>query len=174
MEENLNNIQMLFCVECCSSSQTDSVYIQRLLKTLYYMNQKRKDSYIYMGGRNSYNSSKVLNSILSKSKKYSGKTVVVYCIDTDTLNVKKDKFLIDIRDFCKGKDYYLILFVKEIENVIWMRKARRNEKIMLSKQIVNNPNFKTLINVDRLCVDNPSNFGESNFMIVIDGFLSRK
>lgn len=174
MVKDHKSIQLIFCVECCSSSKTDSDYIRKLLKLFYSIDQYFKDSYVYLNGKDSYCKLRIAKLIADKKKKWSGDTIVIYCIDTDTLHIENDSTLNAIKAFCESRDYKLILFVKEIENVVWNRKVRNNEKTDLSIQFVKTQHSNISIDPKRLSIEVPHLFGESNFMTIIDAYLNRK
>lgn len=72
-----------------------------------------------MGSKGAFNSRKVLNEIEKMSKAFPGKTIVIYCIDTDQMDreYSDNQLFEEIKAFCKSNQYELIWFFRDVEDV---------------------------------------------------------
>lgn len=167
--------QILFCVEANSRASTDYIYIKETLDFYYeYDNHKVSIKPICMGTKTKYNSKKVQRIIAKKKKDFSGRTIVIYCIDTDNIDKKyQDKLLLDdIYNYCKDHDCELIWFCVDIENVYWKETVSDKQKVkkaakFRNKNEIRNMSTKYLTRKD--CKN-----GYSNFLLIMDKYLKRK
>ncbi|MBE6119227.1 MAG: hypothetical protein E7189_02130 [Erysipelotrichaceae bacterium] len=91
--------QLLICVETRKQADTDGVYIRETIAKFFDIDNEVSVKTIYMGSKSKYNSNKVKNEITKKTKEYNGKTIIVYCIDTDNYDTDaNDKRIVLARE----------------------------------------------------------------------------
>lgn len=158
-------MQLLFCVE---NKDSDSLYINKLLKELYSI-RGTKINFISFNGKGNYN--KVEDVINSKS--ICIETKVIYVIDTDKQTNPDDvKLNQDIINYCKEKNYEIIWFCENIEECILGKKVNRSEKTNLARQFMRKKDIeKSILEKFKIGDYNKLTNKKSNFDIVIKKYL---
>ncbi|MCR5528924.1 MAG: hypothetical protein K6F49_06880 [Saccharofermentans sp.] len=110
---------IVFVLEADKHSQTDWIYIQETVKRFYEADKETSIKTIFMGGRSNYNSKPVLRSIRELKRGNSKNITIIYCVDTDRYESAHDqaKELNDISQYCSERQYELIWFCHDIEEV---------------------------------------------------------
>lgn len=124
--------QLLFCVETNQQTRTDQIYISETIKHYYRHRNDIKIHYIYLNGKGNYNKPGIVKSIAGYIRQYTpnGPTIVLYCIDTDRYDMdpQQQKELVEIVEYCKAKEYELIWFCRDIEDVYWGEQISNENK----------------------------------------------
>lgn len=168
-------MQMIFCVETNKRANTDSVYISDTLSCFYDKSNKIKLSTVYMGTKSKYKSKEVLKEIDRKIKDFLiGKTNVIYCVDTDSYekNAMHEQELNSIMQFCEEKDYDLIWFCHDIEEVFLGKKVSDSQKVQEAADFRKKNKIKE-IPIENLSVSE-KRANSSNILCVLDKYLQRK
>ncbi len=168
-------IQMIFCLETNSRSNTDYIYIKETLNYLYQINNQIKINPVYMDGKNKYQTKGVLREIAQKIKAYTiGRSVVFYCVDTDDYdkNTEHAKEFHDIQQFCKNNGYKLIWFCHDIEEVFQGKKISDSQKVR-EAGVFRDKNRIEEIPLERL-MQKTVKPNTSNIVYILDQYLKRK
>ena len=183
MSNDARTIQILFVVETNSYVRSDNAYIVWLLKKSFskYIIPDIADElfiqydFIYMDGKCNYSKRSIKTDIKFKTTLFSqlGNTYVVFCIDVDTIS-RDDKQLVDnILTFTKANNYHLILFYREIEDVVKAPGGgTKHERV---KKFLNNYPKSCAIDSSCLCVPFENiidHVGNTNFNTVIQDIIS--
>ena len=128
--------QILLCVETNKQADTDSVYISCTISHYYEESRKISRKIIHLGTKTKYCDRKIQKEISMYTKGFPGETYVIYCIDTDEYTVKPEdkKLLEEIKEYCSQKEYDLILFNKDVEDVFWGEQCQNTEKVKKARQ----------------------------------------
>lgn len=168
-------IQIIFCVETNKRAATDNIYIMEVLNSCYVIDNQVKISRVYMNTKTKYNSREVLREIEKNVRSFTiGESKVIYCIDTDDfeINYQHKKELDDISGFCQGKNYDLIWFCHDVEDVFLGKRVSDSEKVKEAG------NFRRKKLVDTINRDDLSSTVKrkrtSNMMTVLDKYLKRR
>ncbi len=168
-------IQMILCVETNKKADTDSIYITDTIKRWYVVNNQVKLSKVYMNTKSRYNSKDVIKEIDKMTNAFSiGETKVIYCIDTDHFEKNADhaKELESIDQYCKRKNYDLVWFCHDVEEVFLGQRVSDSQKVQEAavfrrkNKIEGIPAEKLSCSEKRTCT--------SNILNVIDKYLVRK
>lgn len=168
-------IQMILCVETNKRADTDTIYINETIHRWYKLDNKVKISIINMNTKTRYDSKDVIREIAQKKKDYVlGESKVIYCIDTDQYekNPEHNRQLIEISQYCDAKDYDLVWFCHDVEEVFLGRRVADSQKIKEAatfrrkKKIEEIPADKLSCDERRVCV--------SNILNILDKYLIRK
>lgn len=168
-------IQMIFCVETNKKADTDSIYIKETIHHWYELNNQIKISKIYMNSKSKYRSTDVLKEIDKKSKDFIlGETRVIYCIDTDQYekNIEHAKEFDDINQFCVEKDYDLIWFCHDVEEVFLDQKVSDSHKVQEASAFRRKRKIEQ-IQADKLACKE-KHACTSNILNILDKYLPRK
>lgn len=168
-------IQLILCVETDKRADTDSGYIYETIQYVYNVDNKTKLSKICMGGKMKYNSDEVRKEISNKRDMYLlGKSVVIYCIDTDQYekNQEHNSDLNKIEKYCKDNGYELIWFCHDVEEVFLGKKISDSIKKDEVNRFKRNKKIKT-IDLKMLC-ENNKRVHASNMLNILDKYLQRK
>ena len=140
--------QLVFCIETNNKANTDWVYIRSTLDHYFKITNDIKLSPVHMDTKSKYNSRSVVKQIkdLTSAYKRNGKTVVIYCIDTDNYDTDPThaKELSDIKEYCQGHGYEFVWFCRDVEDVYWGEQVHRKDKVQRAKM------FKTQNRIDRI------------------------
>lgn len=166
--------QILMCVETNRRSNTDSVYISCTLSHYYEESRKISRKTIHLGSKTKYCDRKCQLEINKYKKGFPGETTVIYFIDMDEYAAKPEdkKLLDDIKNFCLQRQYELVLFNKDVEDVFWGIQCTDSEKLKKAEQF----RMKNLINSvgeDSLS-SVPISRHQSNILSILDKYLTRK
>ncbi|MBQ8141536.1 MAG: hypothetical protein IJ194_00040 [Bacilli bacterium] len=164
-------MQLILVMECNSIAKTDYMYIKAFLDH-FYPDRTVKLSPIFLGGKAKYD--KVEKKIEEQKKKYHAghnqkeKTNVCFFLDTD-FGKDGDRLNSIIEKFCKEKQYYLVWFHRDVEEVFLQRQVSSEEKVKCSKAFLRKPSFNEKDLKKRVKIDftNPP-FGISNIKKVMD------
>ncbi|MCM1302953.1 MAG: hypothetical protein NC306_02375 [Butyrivibrio sp.] len=128
-----------------------------------------------MNTKSRYASRDVEKEIDQKTRDFThGDTRVIYCIDTDQYerNMEHAAEFNDISQFCAGKNYDLIWFCHDVEEVFLGKRISDSEKVSEAssfrrkKKIEEIPGDKLSCKEKRMCT--------SNILSVLDKYLQRK
>lgn len=168
-------IQMIFCLETNKRADKDYIYIREVLDYLYQKSNQVKITPIYMGTKTKYQSRDVLREIKQKTREYiHGETKVIYCIDTDKYEkvLEDANAFRDIRQFCEEREYELIWFCHDVEEVFVGQSVSDSQKVKAAKAFRNNKDIEKLSR-ERLSEEEPKSCA-SNILRVLDQYLERK
>ena len=166
--------QFLFCVEANKRSNSDYIYITEIIKEFYsYDDSKYSFKCIHMGSKTRYNSNKVNKQINKWIKPFSGKTTVFICVDTDDArnNYDDQKVLDEIKRYCQEKEYELIWFCRDIEEVCIEKRISSEDKVNEAEMFRRRKTVRT-IKESNLTHKEYSNY-KSNILNVLDKYLKR-
>lgn len=162
---------VIICVEGRKKSPTDSIYVDKTIKTFYSVGNDTKIEFVYMEGKGNYSTvTKKFEPI--KKRMRCADADVVYCIDTDGLNdrdavVETDK----IEKFCKTNGYDCVWFCEDVERVYLHKKVSDNDKADAARQFAC---------ADVLCEATESSLGasakcrnKSNILKILDKHFNR-
>ena len=167
------NRLLLICVETTNKAKTDMAYIDKVLKTLYVIDNETKIDYEYMESKYKYNSKKVQNRINNKLKTFKNYKVIL-CVDTDNIDVDQSdaKKVKEIESFCKQNNYDFVWFCRNIEEVFWGVIVEDREKIIKAKMFGSKNKIED--SFIKALQSNEIKRNKSNFLIVFDKYLLRK
>lgn len=169
-------IQLLFCVETDDDSKTDWVYIKETLDHYYRLNNEVSLKPVYMSGKGNYKKGSTIREIRKRTNGFrgNGKTVVIYCIDTDDIFADPDrvKEFEEIQNYCGDRKYEFSWFCRDVEEVYWGQQVPASEKVQRSKQFRKVGRIEN-IPEETLRADKP-NRRKSNILGVVDKYLERK
>lgn len=126
---------LILCIEADKQSKTDMLYIDKLIKETYKIDNSIKIDYIYLCGKRNYNNKKTINDI-KKTIKMSqfNQKVVIYCIDLDDYDCSSEtkKLNKDIKDFCVIKKFKYVWFCRDVEDVFWGKQVSDTDKVQMA------------------------------------------
>jgi len=172
--------QLIFCVESNSKDKSDWIYIKDTLDRYYIQdNAHVKYSVEFMNGKGNYKTTALNRKIENKIKQYTATqknnmSTVIFVVDTDDCfsNPVDKKFLEDIRSFCETKEYELVWFCKDIEQVYLNVKVpntkKKDEAVRFRKNNLINGIDSELLEND--VIKNRA----SNVLRVLDKYLKRR
>ncbi|MBO4695193.1 MAG: hypothetical protein J5656_04645 [Clostridia bacterium] len=129
------NRLLLVCVETNSKSKTDVFYINKILQTIYVIDNETKIDYVYLDGKHKYKNKTVLDSIRKKSKNFAN-IHIIYCIDTDDIftNPKHIALNEEISQYCAVNNYDLVWFCRNVEEVFLGKIIKDKDKVKEAKK----------------------------------------
>lgn len=169
--------QILFCVESNKQACTDSMYIDKTIKSFFEIDNEISINYIYMNGKSRYKDNKILKEIRNYIKTAENRkisTTVIYCIDTDNYDTVPEDCQLnkEIKAFCKRNNYELVWFCRTIEEVFLHRIVDSSKKVIEAKNFVIKQNFDYSISPN---LSNSNNSRKkSNLLLIVDKYLNRK
>jgi hypothetical protein len=117
--------QLLFLVETTPQCNSDYLYIRAFIAERYRLyNPTPKLTAIYLRGKSHYQDKE--KEILSKRHQYPGNTEIILCFDTDEGNESK-KINSLIEGYCRKKNYRLVWFHRDVEEVFLGRRLSSKE-----------------------------------------------
>ena len=169
-------LQLLFCVETNKKTRTDWTYISVTIKKHYEINNAISLKPIFMEGKCNYKGTSVVNQIRDAVKefKYSGNTVVIYCIDTDDWDRDPDRRreLNEIQAYCDANRYDLVWFCRNVEEVFWGKQVPASDKVAYARRF-NKSNRINAISVVDLQQQEIA-ITKSNMLTVLNKYLKKK
>lgn len=114
----------------------------------------------------------VTSKVESYIKSYGGnESKVIYCFDTDDIYKDSDnlRFLNEVTDYCKSKEYELIWFCRDIEEVFTGKRVPENEKQQRANQYIRKHEYERL-SMSKLGYS----INTSNLLSILDVYLTRK
>lgn len=168
-------IQMIFCLETNKRANTDYIYIKETMDFLYQKNNQIKISPVYMDGKTKYQSKSVLREIHKREKAFiSGKTKIIYCIDTDEYenNIEHANIFRDIQIFCEENEYELIWFCHDVEEVFQGRGIADSLKVKEAGAYRDKKKIREM-SLSRLA-EKTIRPHTSNLLCILDQYLERK
>lgn len=167
------SLQILFCVEADRRSGTDWIYIRSVIDKYYKLDNSISIKPVYLGGKTNYKRTKVTSEIARATREFrkTGKTVVIYCIDTDDWNTDPDREreLSEVVCYCESKQYEMIWFCRDIEEVFWGSRVASSDKRDYAKRFRSNSMINDLP-ITRLNKETMS-IGFSNILQILDKYL---
>lgn len=169
-------VQIILCVETTRNADTDTKYIRDSIRYFYNIDNSVKLNTVYMNSKDKYNSSKVSKEICSKIKMFNhiGHSVVIYCVDTDFVDIKnEDRIQFEkITQFCKQNDYELVWFCHDVEEVFLGHKVHNAQKV---KEAAEFQRKNGISNIDESSLRCESvRIRCSNLLLVLDRYLKRR
>lgn len=164
--------QLIFVVETTPKNQSDDRYIDKLISKRYDLSSNEiKKRYVHMEGKTKYKSRAVTTLINKMIKENDGENIVIYCFDTDRIDVNVDcmKCFEEARSYCKNQNYLLVWFNYNIEFVLLGHNVDSSMK--KKESIKYHDNKKININEEKLFSSNFTNIGYSNIYKVLDELL---
>lgn len=166
---------VIICVETNERANTDPCYIDKVIRNYYRIDNNIKLSYKYLNSKTKYQSKALLKEIFEDCKAVGVEnSYVVYCIDTDNYNSNyedKTKFN-EIAEFCFQKNFSLVWFCKDIEDVFLHKKISDHEKKKIAIQF-SKSKHTGLATENDLRATSVSN-RKSNILTIFDSILIRK
>lgn len=157
-----------------SLGKSDHMYISTLLQNFYVVDSTTKLKFIPLDGKPSYNYSKVEKAInnLKKQSSYD-EFFVIYCLDTDKFDTNPDDNRLNskITEYCNTKNYDIVWFCRDIEDVIWGKPVSDSEKQLHAQKFIINK-YSSSISETKLN-QQPFQKKKSNFLKVFDKYLTR-
>lgn len=166
--------QFLFCVETNNGAGTDWVYIKDTIDEFYIFDNKYSFKPIKMGGKAKYKSNSTKKEINNRIGGFCGKTIVIYCIDTDNFekDIQQKKEFEDIKAYCNEFEFDFVWFCRDIEDVYLGESLSNNKKVDKAREFRRKKSI-TKIDEDKLNADIIGRH-KSNIMNVLDKYLKRK
>ncbi|MDR0850730.1 MAG: hypothetical protein LBN07_04620 [Christensenellaceae bacterium] len=167
------NQRLIFCLECNGkNSTTDKDYVSKIIR--YYYGVKPDYQPVYMDGKGNYKSIRTKRQIKKVEAFSSGMNIVIiYFIDMDgnpsSLRRVAQKELDEITTHCRENDYELILFAKEIEDVLKI--DNRSNKMKAAQEFIENPHFERIDEQDLRKTLPLTKAGQSNILLVLDKYF---
>ena len=165
-------MQVIIIVECSKESKSDWVYINSLLKFKYDITS-HKLSPIYLNGKGRYKN--VSKKVEKLKKEYDDKTIVVMCIDLDSItnNPTDRKINDELYKYACSNNYYFVWFNRDIEEVFLNKRVNKSDK---TKQAIDflRTNKIEKIKFDNLNKENIISNQTSNIMFVFDKIFNKK
>lgn len=166
--------QLIFCVETTEKAQTDVIYIKEVRDKYYKDTNQITINYVYMDSKNRYNNKNVTGKINRLIKDYAGKSHVFLCIDTDKFDSEAAdrKMFETISNYANDKQYELIWFCHDVEEVFIGSSVHNSDKIKAAAKFRSNNGIKK-VEESKLKALKP-NVHKSNILRVLDKYLERK
>lgn len=138
--------QLIICVESDSKAKTDWFYIKDTIDKWFAYGPEIKLTPVYMAGKNNFNRTKVVNEVKKNIKQFSGDSIVIYCIDTDSIdsNADRRREFNDIEAYCIRNNYELIWFNRDIEEVYIGERVSNSDKKKVAKQFRSRKQINTV------------------------------
>lgn len=166
----MGNVQLIFVLETNKQCDSDWLYIKEAIRHYYVIdNTSVKLSVVYMESKTRFNHRKVLKEIENLKRKYSyGKSVVIYCVDTDKyMSDPNDLALTNkIKDFCTDNQFEFVFFREDIKQVFLDKSVSSNTKKKEAVSFVRNGSINDISRNKFL--SNKMLRGHSNLFSVID------
>ncbi len=151
------------------------IYIRNTIHQFYKISQSDvKITFVYMEGKGNYSSTKVDKRIKDYAKQYKagnpkGESVVIMCFDCDDYdtNSEDEKFLENVKDFCRNKGYNFVWFCKDIEQVYLGESVSKKQKKESAERFAKS-NGIAGFDISSLKLDNRYQKGKSNLCTVLD------
>ncbi|MDD3348766.1 MAG: hypothetical protein RBR48_06230 [Bacilli bacterium] len=140
-------MQIIIVCECKSKSKSDYHYIKATIDKNYDLRGKNiKLSPIYLEGKGDWNKKERRINYYRCKYKSTGETKVVFCLDYDDPkktknNIAKNK---EIEKYCRQKDYELVWFNGNIEQVFLGRDIKKSEKVKEAEKFLSSRQIETL------------------------------
>ncbi len=172
-------MQLILVTETSKEANSDYMYIYSFVNHFFELGSDIKITPVYMTGKGNFDSQTVLKKIKTEVRTYQklfpeGLSKVIYCFDTDEIEKKPDDAIFDkkITEFCKKRDFDLVFFCKEVEQVFLGRRAEQKEKKKLAESFYRKRQIK-LIKIDKFksAIKKP---GRSNLYSILSKYLKIK
>lgn len=167
-------MQIILICECDSKSRSDYHYIKATIDKNYDLREKNiKLSPIYLAGKGNWNKKeRQINDYRSKYRSTGG-TKVIFCLDYD--DPKKTNNSIaknnEIEKYCEQKDYELVWFNGNIEQVFLGRDIRKSEKVKEAEKFLSSRKIKTF-DTNKLSINKITlKIKGSNLLVVLDKLI---
>ena len=170
--------QLIFVVETNKKCNSDWIYIKDTIEHFYqYDRAHTKFSTVYMNGKGNYpNKSKKIQSLISQyaSTSENNRSHVLYCFDCDDYDCNPEdiQFLKSAKRYCNDREYDLIWFCKDIEQVYLGSRIANTQKKEKAATFKAKKSI-TQIQTDLLLYSS-YRIGTSNILCVLDNYLMRK
>ncbi|HZJ89218.1 MAG TPA: hypothetical protein VFD05_00860 [Bacilli bacterium] len=170
-----NEIQLIFIVETTREVQSDEMYIRAILNYYYTLGENRI-SFIYLAGKNNYRTGKVRSKIEKLTRDYKkftgGASFVIHVFDKD--NAHKDyqdkQFVREVTAYAREREYHLIWFVRNIEEVLWGKEVKKSVKKKMAIKFLETAAIKRVTKKKLSAASNVNRIGLSNALTVLNNF----
>jgi len=163
--------QLIFVVESTNEG-TDNKYIDTIVKNFYDVSSY-KFSFVFSGGIGNIVNEKKKKDINRLIRNYDGESIVILCVDTDSLQVQECKKLhATIEGFAHSKKYEFVWFCETIEEVIWKSRVTKTEKSKKSDEFLRKQD--TFRYSEITLKSSVKAKKKSNLLIICDKYLVRK
>lgn len=163
--------QLIFVVECANEG-TDKKYIDTIVKNFYDVSSD-KLSFVFSGGIGNIVNEKKKKDISRLISNYDGESIVILCVDTDSLQAQEYRRLhLIIEKFAVSKHYELVWFCETIEEVIWKSRISRTDKGMKSDEFLRKQSTFKYSEINLRSTVKAKK--KSNLLIICDKYLIRK
>lgn len=168
-------LQIILWMETNNNSRTDWVYIKETINKYYISSNEIKITPRFLEGKGNYKAARTIKQIKTLTKEYSktGETIVIYCIDTDNIQVDQDqkREFYEIKDYCISKGYEFVWFCRDVEEVYWGKRIANSEKVIASSRFRSSNQLKKVdeksLSSSRILVK------RSNLLSILDKYLKR-
>lgn len=169
-------VQLLFVIESTKKAKTDWAYINGTIKHYYRLSPEYSIKPIPMGGKSHFKDASVSKQIKDYREQYlpTGRTIVVYCIDTDNYHTDPERYkeLEDIKKYCSRKGFELIWFCRNIEEVYWGERVESGDKVKRAAQFNKRNHIHSLS--EKALSTTVIGKGKSNILVIMDKYLNRR
>ena len=168
------NIQLIIVVESDEKSRSDFIYVNNVINLVYEKNIRTdiKVSPVFMKGKGNYKRIKGRINKLQKDFCSIGKSIVIYCFDTDKFDNKPEdkKNLCEEMNYCKDNGFEFVWFCHDIEEVFLGESVSRTEKTNKAKQF----DFSQgIYNLDlNILLSEQMIKGKSNLLLILEKHLN--
>ena len=150
------------------------LYLKAVLEYRFNIlrNTNVKITPLYMNSKHNYNKPKVTREIEKLTNQYIfGETTVIYFLDKDDFHTRPAdmRFIDEAIKFCAERNYLLVWFVRDIEQVFLGRSIPDNAKKSEAEKFRRQNNIEK-VNFEKLTIINPRSDGTSNILCVLDLF----
>lgn len=168
-----DNIQLIVCVECSKASNSDYIYIKKFIDH-YFILGNNKISPVYLSSKNNYKSKSTINKIKALENKFTGKSKVIYFLDSDdtVLNHDNQSMYNEVKEFIKNNVYDVVWFVEDVESVFLGKQVKSNKKVEAEKFM--RTNGVNSLNKNNLLTYKLNSKGTSNIFTVISKHLEQR
>lgn len=176
---NSEQIQLIFIVETTAEAKIDDQYIWATLEEYYSLGENRI-SFIYLEGKYKYNAPQVLKKLNKEIKDFAsftkGKSYVIHTFDKDRAHAvwQDNNFVKEVTAYCKQNNYYLVWFVKTVEEVFWGERVKQDQKREAAIQFRKRNGIRKVNKTNLLAAANVNSAGKSNILTILNKFKEIK
>ena len=180
----MGGLQLLIVLETSDDSRTDAIYFGEVINRFFLYIDKNSGyevntSIIPLSGKQNYKNKKIVNRIKNSIKMFKtytrGETVVIYCIDTDSVEqvYKRSSFFYNVSTFCKENGFELAWFCKNAENVfLGVEPTTLENKTEAALEFSRNGDINKIKETN--LVKEKIELNCSNIVAILDKYLKRK
>ncbi len=165
------DIQLIICVECDSKSKSDWMYVKSAIERFFTIDNAIHLKPVFMGSKSNYKKKAAECEKLRKDFERSGKSVIIYCFDTD--QYEKDpvhaRELKEEEEFCKASGYEFVWFCHDIEEVYLGKSVEKSAKKKMAADFYQNGDVRLLD--EKVLYSEKMGKGRSNLLVVLRRLL---